>query len=128
MATIKYLNDNGDYEEVSTIKIVEEGGGSQMEYWSFPNGLPDDSSTKMVAALATLVKCTAFENTVILPTGLTALFGVEYKSFVGMAFNKDLKTYSNDCFVILGDIMSEIGAALTTMGGVQITEEEFYTV
>ena len=111
------------------VDAMGQGGGGQMEYWSFPNGLPDDYNTEMVAALATLAKYTAYGQTSITPPSLALMMNVKYTSFERMAFNKDLKIvcYGDDV-VTVGFLLTEVGIDLVAMGGVQITEEEFYTI
>lgn len=105
------------------------GGGGQMEYWSFPNGLTDDLDAEMVSALATLAKYTSYGQPSITPPSLASVMNVEYTSFVGMAFNKDLKiVYYGDDVVTVGFLLTVGEVDLAAMGGVQITEEEFYTI
>ena len=105
------------------------GGTSRMEYWSFPNGLANDYTTEAIARFATLARYTAYNQTLITPPSYASTMDVEYNSFVGMAFNIDLKiVFFTGEVVTLGEMITELGSNLAAMGGVQITEEEFYTI
>lgn len=120
--TSEPINAQDFSTEIASIQTG--GGGSSMEYWSFPNGLEDDS----VAMFATLAKYTALGATLISPPAIAPMFNVEYKSFVGIAFNIDLKIIYGGFVGTLGDFIAETGLDLAAKGGVQITEEEFYSI
>ena len=120
MATIKYLNENGDYEEVGTIKIVEEGGGGQIKYWKSANPAV---SLKVIAVYMSLAKGVVNGEVVIGPGGLFASLASADVSAV--AFDENARMFEGE-FFILGEFLASIGFDESSL--IQITEEEFYTI
>lgn len=97
------------------------GGASQLEYWSFPNGMPAEIAK--VAMLSTLAKFN-LGRTQILPTAVAIAFGV--MEFSAIALDLTLVVSGDTGFATLGEQLA--GLDLAAAGGISITKEQFYTI
>lgn len=132
MATIKYLNENGDYEEVSTIKIVEEGGGgesgggSQMEYWKV-EATTDMQNVVVLMACSTLVRGQVDGEVVVVPVGLRSDVGIYLPEALALDRSADI-VIPVQIFTTVGDLLNEQLPDLEAAGFTPMTKEEFYAV
>lgn len=105
------------------VDAMGEGGGgaSQMEYWSFPNGMPAEIAE--VAMFSTLAKFN-LGSSQILPTAVAIAFGV--MEFSAIALDLTLVVSGDTGFATLGEFLA--GLDLAAAGGISITREQFYTI
>ena len=96
-------------------------GASQMEYWSFPDGMPAEITE--VAMFSTLAKFN-FGSLQILPTAIAFAFGV--MEFSAIALDLNLVVSGDTGFATLGERLA--GFDLAAVGGISITKEQFYTI
>lgn len=129
MATIKYLNENGEYEEVNTIKIVEEcggesGGGSQMEYWASSENY---NISLTMAFYCPLIKGIIDGTMAIVPSSMIMVASNPVDTEVkAIAFDRSTMFLVDGEYGTLGDILSILGWDDSIF--IQITKEEFYTI
>ena len=104
------------------------GGTSQMEYWSFPNGLTKEAYESELVQFCSVFKAVGDGNTVVWPAALLTILGTDYEMCVGLAFDRNLKiTVPGEGMVTIGEYMDAVGFDVTSFGGILVTEEEFYT-
>ena len=102
-------------------------GASQLEYWSFPNGLTDDTSA--VLMFSSLVKVSQNGAVVVWPTVLANAMGLDPSNCIGLVIDRNLSLFTPEAGkATIGEILDLDGITLADAGGVQVTEEEFYTI
>lgn len=133
MATIKYLNENGEYEEVSTIKIVEEGGGesdggSQMEYWACPpvEGEEDREVITVLAPFASQTRVEVSTSVIVASVIYTDIMPYSVKA---LSFDMSCPiVMGDDTLSTVGEVLAALGVDLETIGFTRITKEQFYAL
>lgn len=105
------------------------GGGGQMEYWAFPNGLTESAYESELPMFCSAFKAVGDGNTVIWPAALLTTFISDPKMCVGLAFDRNLKiTIPGVGMGTIGEYMDAAGFDVASFGGVLVTEEEFHTI
>lgn len=103
------------------------GGASQIEYWSFPNGLTADNDE--VLLYSSLTKVSQNGAVVVWPTVLANALGVAPSNCIGFVIDRNLSVFVPESGkTTIGEILDLEGINLEDAGGVQVTEEEFYTI
>ena len=103
------------------------GGASQIEYWSFPNGMTEESQE--LGMSSSLFKAVVDGNTAIYPSVLLTTIVPDPAMCVGFVFDRNLKiSIPSVGTVTIGEYMDSMGIDIASFGGVLVTEEEFYTI
>lgn len=112
------------------VDAMGTGGGSasQIEYWSFPNGLTEE--LQELALLSSLFKAVGNGNTAIQPSALFSIVVSSNPSMcVGLVIVRNLRFSIPDMGdTTIGEYLDGMGIDITLFGGVLVTEEEFYTI
>ena len=121
----------GDRVKARLLDMVDAmgqgGGGGQMEYWSFPNGLSEDMST--VLLYSSLVKVSQGGAVVVWPTVVANTMGIDPSNCIGLVIDHNLSLFTPEVGkTTIGEVFDLEGINLADAGGVRVTEEEFYTI
>lgn len=101
------------------------GGASQMEYWSVPMELLDDTASNIMI-YSTSLKGLISGATNIIPTSVLTIYG---GAFIPTAFAIDLNMrlcLDSTSLQTLGELFEDTD--FSALGFAKITEEEFYTI